>query len=326
MSAATLDPITRLLLLGGDLFDILSGASSGDDATEAITRAANEANEETERRYQEVLGLNTEARELTQEQLNETGARIAGRLPFLGTGFENAIGALDSGRRSAMRGVQDSQNQADAVAIQHSRRLGGAASTALPALLNSNRRAAVRAASDIDSQLARDKAGLRTQQTLAVADADRDLTNFMERRNLIETGLIGDRQNIISSRQDSVNLPLALSQIQQGVGGRSTTGSILNSLGNFGALGGFGGLLGGGGLTVPGFAGGQFGLGGLFDEKGLFGKDGFLGDTLVGSLFQGIPGIGPLLGGLVPGLGSLNLGKFTSNLFDDIGDFFGGIF
>lgn len=219
--------------IGGDSFvgpilGLLSRQSAASDAQ----RRQNQANAANERRYSEILGLNTQAQNTAQGQLNETGQFYANRVPQVQAEFDRA--GQDIGRvgETARRDILSAGRAAQGAAAQQSRRQGLTNSTINRA---GQYRSAVdtqRSLADLGERVAGLRGNLGAQRASTLAGTTGDLGRFMQNRTGFETGLLADRAGAIERRTDQVDLRDLIPALMnsRGTGGGSSSRS--NGIGN----------------------------------------------------------------------------------------------
>lgn len=232
-------------------------------------------------RYDTVLGMHRDARNLAQGQFNETGqlmqalrGNLSGQLNQAGQEFANAHGDIDRGYTQAQAEIQGQGQTARRDILDRERRsLGATANQMRGAGLGNttivqNAGRAIRGDTNRDlGALYEGMAGLRAgvaerggqaragaRTNLANFSANRasqeygagqDLTNFMRDRTGQETGLLLRGTEPIQRRSDLYHaLQMArIAAAGNGGGGGGSAAGILGGLGDL--LGGIGGLFGG---------------------------------------------------------------------------------
>lgn len=209
-----------------------NGGLTWDNQVPLVSQILNEG------RYREALGLNTLQSQLAQSQLNETGAYMANNRDsrfgeMVGTdqaysqgmndvmkSFDTARNELDMAGQGAVTGLLSRERQQVAGAQQNLSRQGLGSSSVL-----ANARQGIQSQTGRDiagvqeqvggmrSSVAQQRAGaqqsmygtqanLRADNTRSRMALDAGQADFMNRRNQTESGILGNRINLIQSMND----------------------------------------------------------------------------------------------------------------------------
>jgi hypothetical protein len=221
-----------------------------------------------EARYDQTLGLNRLMEALAANQLNETGQVIQNTNRQVAGGYADASRQIDKVGGEARRGIMDQQRRGLANAQQTARSRGLGSSTVAMGLQRGVQADTSRALGGLGESLAGMRSGLATNAAESAGRRGDVLSDFMNRRTGIETGLLGQRQGIMASRTDNYN-PVDQAAYMQSVGSQAKASKGGSLFGNLAGVAG-GALVGGLAGGLPGAIMGGAGGGGSFFD--LFGR------------------------------------------------------
>ena len=228
-------------LIGGNvpiLGDIL-GLVSRQSLAANQRKQADEANKANDLRYAQRLGLNTQQQNLANDQLNTTGQFLYDRLRRAGDAYGDAEKAITGVGDSATRGILDNQTAQLGAATQAARGRGFYNGSPLDdaqrgVISDTNRNLA-----GLNESIGQLRSNFAARKADTVSGLEGDLANFMTGRTRFQTGLLGDRSNVINDRTDTANFTAMLPYLAQAKGGSSGGGGTLGGIGKF-----IGGLFG----------------------------------------------------------------------------------
>lgn len=208
-------------LLAGDtpVLGPILGLLSRQSAARSAQQAQDRANQANERRYGEILGLNTQQQQTAQNQLNQTGQYLANRVGQV----QDAVGQQGETARRDIRSAGIAQQGRVAQDMQR----GGLTNSTV------NRQAQLAAGRNTDRSLADLNERIGSLRGGALERTTGDLGNFMQNRTGFESGLLGQRAGAIERRTDQADLRDLIPALMAGKssgGGGSGGGSFLGSL------------------------------------------------------------------------------------------------
>lgn len=161
-----------------------------------ISQIANEG------RYREALGLNTLQGQLAQSQLNQTGQQIQANNASVMGNYDTARRELDMAGQGAITGLLNRERQ-QIGASQQSLQGRGLGNTSIV----DNARRGIQAdtgqnIAGVQEQVGQQRSNLATQRGQMQFATGSQLSDFMQNRTRMETGIMGDRINLIQSMND----------------------------------------------------------------------------------------------------------------------------